>query len=98
MRLTTALLAFAALCAPVAAGAQTIADADTKAWWAITKTLSSDAYEGRDTGSAGYARAADYVAKRFAAAACSRRGITGHSCSRCLCARSGWTATGRALS
>jgi hypothetical protein len=77
MRLTTALLAFAALCAPVAAGAQTIADTDTKAWWAITKTLSSDAYEGRDTGSAGYARAADYVAKRFAAAGLQPAGDNG---------------------
>lgn len=40
-------------------------DPDTKAWWAITGDLSSDAMEGRDTGSAGYDRAARYVAARF---------------------------------
>ena len=42
-------------------------DADTAAWWQITGDLSSDAMEGRDTGSAGYDRAAKYVADRFAA-------------------------------
>lgn len=43
-------------------------DADTVAWWSITGDLSSDAMEGRDTGSAGYDRAADYVEQRFRAA------------------------------
>jgi hypothetical protein len=43
-------------------------DADTVAWWSITGDLSSDAMEGRDTGSPGYDRAAKYVADRFAAA------------------------------
>ncbi|WP_421848000.1 M28 family peptidase [Novosphingobium sp.] len=43
-------------------------DAQTRAWWALTRELSSDAMEGRDTGSRGYDRAAAIVAKRFAAA------------------------------
>jgi hypothetical protein len=43
-------------------------DADTREWWAITADLSSDAMEGRDTGSPGYDRAARYVADRFAKA------------------------------
>lgn len=43
-------------------------DADTVAWWGITGDLSSDAMEGRDTGSAGYDRAAEYVEARFRAA------------------------------
>jgi Peptidase family M28/PA domain len=43
-----------------------IHDADTKAWWHTTEALSGDDMEGRDTGSAAYQRAADYVAKRFA--------------------------------
>jgi hypothetical protein len=43
-------------------------DEDTQAWWETTTELSSDEMEGRDTGSPGYARAADVVAKRFAAA------------------------------
>ncbi len=45
-----------------------IHDADTLAWWHTTEVLSSDAMEGRDTGSAAYQRAAEYVAKRFAQA------------------------------
>ena len=42
------------------------ADADTRAWWALTTELSGDAMEGRDTGSAAYDRAAALVARRFA--------------------------------
>jgi Zn-dependent M28 family amino/carboxypeptidase len=45
-----------------------IHDRDTLAWWHTTETLSGDDMEGRDTGSPAYQRAADYVAKRFAAA------------------------------
>jgi len=45
-----------------------IHDADTLRWWHTTEALSNDAMEGRDTGSAAYQRAADYVAKRFKAA------------------------------
>ncbi|MFN8571283.1 MAG: M28 family peptidase [Gemmatimonadaceae bacterium] len=52
-------------------------DADTKAWWATTTVLSSDAMEGRDTGSPGYQRAADVVAKRFAAAGLKPLGDNG---------------------
>lgn len=61
--------ALLALCiaAPAAAAPQ-IRDADTKAWWSITGQLSSDAMEGRDTGSPGHARAAALVADRFRAA------------------------------
>lgn len=43
-------------------------DADTKAWWSLTTTLSGDDMEGRDTGSDGYERAARLVAGRLAAA------------------------------
>ena len=38
---------------------------DTAAWWQTTRILSSDAMEGRDTGSPAYERAARYVADRF---------------------------------
>ncbi len=41
---------------------------DTLAWWHTTEALSGDAMQGRDTGTAAYQQAADYVAKRFAAA------------------------------
>lgn len=40
-------------------------DADTRAWWDITAQLSGDAMEGRDTGSAAYARAAQLVSDKF---------------------------------
>ena len=45
-----------------------IHDADTKAWWHTTEDLSNDAMQGRDTGSAAYQRAANYLAGRFHAA------------------------------
>jgi Zn-dependent M28 family amino/carboxypeptidase len=45
-----------------------IHSADTLAWWHTTEALSNDGMEGRDTGSAAYQRAAEYVAARFKAA------------------------------
>jgi len=45
-----------------------IKDPDTRAWWRIAETLSSDAMEGRDVGSPGAHRAALVVAARFKAA------------------------------
>ena len=62
-----ALALLAASCATVQAPPAGT-DADTVAWWGVTGDLSSDAMEGRDTGSAGYGRAAKYVAERFAKA------------------------------
>lgn len=52
-------------------------DADTRAWWRITSDLSVDAMEGRDTGSAGHARAAAYVAERFRRAGLKPAGENG---------------------
>ena len=54
-----------------------IHDADTRAWWHTTEALSDDSMEGRDTGTAAYGRAADYVAKRFAAAGLQPAGDNG---------------------
>ena len=54
-----------------------IHDADTKAWWHTTEALSGDDMEGRDTGSAAYQRAADYVAARFKAAGLKPAGDSG---------------------
>jgi hypothetical protein len=45
-----------------------IHSADTLAWWHTTEALSNDSMEGRDTGSAAYQRAAEYVEARFKAA------------------------------
>jgi Zn-dependent M28 family amino/carboxypeptidase len=72
-----------ALAAPLAAYAQQhlrdaeIHDSDTLAWWHTTVALSNDGMEGRDTGSAAYQRAADYVANRFKAAGLSPAGENG---------------------
>lgn len=44
------------------------ADADTARWWALTRELSGDAMQGRDTGSPAYDRAAALVARHFAQA------------------------------
>lgn len=63
-----AALACGAAAAAAAAAAQPAADPETRAWWAVTASLSDDAMEGRDTGSAAYDRAARLVADRFAAA------------------------------
>lgn len=43
-----------------------VRDRDTDAWWRTSVELSSDAMEGRDTGSRGYDRAAALVVKRLA--------------------------------
>jgi Zn-dependent M28 family amino/carboxypeptidase len=40
-------------------------DKDNSPWWAHIKTLASDDYQGRLTGSPGYRKAADYVAGVF---------------------------------
>src|SRR5450432_2146926 len=72
-----------ALAAPPASQAQQhlrdreIHDTDTLAWWHTTEVLSNDAMEGRDTGSAAYQRAADYVANRFGAAGLEPAGENG---------------------
>ena len=60
-----------------ASRADGIKDPDTKAWWRIAETLSSDAMEGRDTGSPGYDRAADIVVERFKAAGLKPAGDNG---------------------
>jgi Peptidase family M28 len=54
-----------------------IPDADTRAWWHTTEALSGDDMEGRDTGSAAYQRAAEYVAARFKAAGLQPAGENG---------------------
>ncbi|MEO7051123.1 MAG: M28 family peptidase [Rhodanobacter sp.] len=54
-----------------------ITNPDTRAWWQATEALSNDAMEGRDIGSAGYNRAAQRVAKQFAAAGLKPAGEDG---------------------
>ena len=65
-------VALAGLMAGGAAGqpsrADAVKDPDTKAWWHIAESLSGDDMEGRDTGSAGFDRAAAIVVQKFQAA------------------------------
>jgi len=68
-------LAFLALL--LTAAAPPALDPDTRAWWSTTSELSSDAMEGRDTGSAAYERAAQLVARKFAAAGLKPAGENG---------------------
>ena len=74
MRVT---LALPALLLTAAAAAPARLDTDTRAWWSTTAELSSDAMEGRDTGSAAYERAARLVARKFAAAGLKPAGENG---------------------
>ncbi|MCR5869434.1 MULTISPECIES: M28 family metallopeptidase [unclassified Sphingomonas] len=61
----------------LAQSAPATADADTKAWWAITAELSGDDMEGRETGSPGHERAAKIVAGRLAKAGVKPLGTNG---------------------
>lgn len=78
-----ALLVACVLPAPMMAQSQRhprdgeIHNADTRAWWHTTEALSGDSMEGRDTGSAAYQRAAEYVTARFKAAGLQPAGENG---------------------
>lgn len=63
--LRSVTIACAALLLSACASSGGAKDAQTAAWWATTDALSGDDMEGRDTGSAGYDRAAAYTADRF---------------------------------
>jgi len=68
------LAASSAVAEPRTAG---IKDPDTREWWKIAETLSSDAMDGRDMGSSGHDRANQYVAERFKAAGLKPAGDNG---------------------
>jgi hypothetical protein len=74
------LIASLALLAGSCASVQTPpagTDADTVAWWSLTGSLSGDDMEGRDTGSAGYDRAARLVQGWFEKAGLKPAGENG---------------------
>src|SRR5213076_2694084 len=47
-------------------------------WWSHVQALANDGMEGRNTGSAGHKRAADYVAAEFKKAGIEPAGIGGY--------------------
>jgi Zn-dependent M28 family amino/carboxypeptidase len=59
------LLAFAALATFIACHAFAADAPDGSRWWSHVVFLADDALEGRDTGSAGHRKAAEYVAREF---------------------------------
>ncbi len=70
------LLRFAVLALlPALAAAAPVSRAD--AWWANIAAIADDRTEGRQTGSAGYLRAADYVEARFRALGLRPAGVAG---------------------
>ncbi len=78
---SNARLAAVTACAFFAAAAilaQTDWQADGKAWWAHVQYLASDDLQGRLTGSDGYRKAAEYVAKQFADAGLAPAGTNGY--------------------
>src|SRR5262245_36734985 len=55
----------ALVAAPIAAqGPSPVGDEQTR-WWTHVKTLADDSFEGRQTGTEGYRKAAAYVAEQF---------------------------------
>src|SRR5271154_5895286 len=53
-------------------------DALGKLWWAHVQFLADDALEGRDTGSRGFEKAADYMAEQFNSAGLRPAGVNGY--------------------
>jgi Zn-dependent M28 family amino/carboxypeptidase len=51
--------------------------ADAKRWWSHVEALANDGMEGRNTGSAGHKRAAEYVATNFQTAGLEPAGLNG---------------------
>ena len=70
MRRLLATIAFC-LCAAL------VGRADADRWWSYVKVLADDSMEGRNTGSAGHKRAAEYVAAQFQKAALESAGAAG---------------------
>lgn len=62
---TTLAALLVLVCLAAAAGHATEPNAATKRWWGHVQVLAADNLEGRDTGSAGHAKAAAYVVRQF---------------------------------
>jgi len=65
------------LAAPLHAEPEALSPAAAQ-WWADISAIADDANEGRQTGSAGYLRAADYVMARFKAEGLAPAGVDGY--------------------
>ncbi len=78
-RLNGLLVSFVLATACVSALAQSPDwDALGKRWWAHVQFLADDTLEGRDIGSRGFEKAADYMAEQFRAAGLQPAGVNGY--------------------
>ena len=78
VKLTKTILMFAAAIASVALLAHGALEADGARWWSHVVFLADDRLEGRDTGSAGHRKAAEYVALEFARIGLRPAGTAGY--------------------
>jgi Zn-dependent M28 family amino/carboxypeptidase len=72
------LLLSAFVTSPVLAGGPSPVGDEQTRWWTHVKTLADDSFEGRQTGSDGYRRAATYVAGQFERAGLKPAGTKGY--------------------
>jgi hypothetical protein len=72
MRQAIAVITLIMLAGPIGLGA------DAKRWWSHVEALANDGMEGRNTGSPGHRRAADYVAAEFRRAGLVPAGSEGY--------------------
>jgi Zn-dependent M28 family amino/carboxypeptidase len=77
LRLAVLTLALLAATPLVAQGPSPDGDEQTR-WWTHVKTLADDSFEGRQTGSDGYRKAAAYVADQFERAGLKPAGAKGY--------------------
>lgn len=78
MRLIPSLLATGLAVGVASAQPADKPDADTKRWWSHVEELGADTYEGRSTGTAGYLRAATYVARQLQRSGLRPAGTSGY--------------------
>jgi peptidase M28-like protein len=69
---------FLAAVVAIAAAASTLAMADGNSWWKHVEFLASDSLQGRNTGSPGHKRAAEYVAEQFKKSGLEPAGTNGY--------------------
>ena len=78
MRVPRSSLAFTLAALICIAAHAAVLDKDTSTWWGHIRILASDEFQGRLTGSPGYAKAAEYVAGGFAREGLKPAGTEGY--------------------
>ena len=77
VRLAVLVLAALAATPVIAQGPSPVGEEQTR-WWTHVKTLADDSFEGRQTGTDGYRKAAAYVAEQFERAGLKPAGTKGY--------------------